>query len=198
MKLMRPVGLVCAALLVLSGCGLEAIPGVTCGPGNCTGCCQDGVCQAGTAWEACGSGGSTCGTCANHQSCLAQACAMDQNQFWILTPVSAVITPTNNGTSWDDFGGAEPDPIVLVGNEKTPELTNTLTPGWNVGFRLAAWELMSGVTIQMQDVDDLTGNDPITPAEIFQFTEAHFQQGSARIQNWGAVQSIDFALTRAQ
>ena len=41
---------------------------------NCSGCCQAGVCQAGTADSACGSAGGACAVCSGAQTCQSGTC----------------------------------------------------------------------------------------------------------------------------
>ena len=49
----------------------------TCGPGNCTGCCNAaGACESGGAVNACGSAGVTCNACAGGTSCLLGLCVV--------------------------------------------------------------------------------------------------------------------------
>jgi hypothetical protein len=57
---------VCLLVFLIGGCG-SAAP--DCGPDNCTGCCRDGVCEAGTVTEACGSNGDLCDVCVGAQVC---------------------------------------------------------------------------------------------------------------------------------
>ena len=77
-RLSRLASPVLAALLVVSlvvsGCGRSTLAGdgliiiradgglITCAPG-CTGCCERGVCVAGTELSACGAGGEACANC---------------------------------------------------------------------------------------------------------------------------------------
>ncbi len=191
------VGLMALVTTLSSSCGLEAIPFLTCGPGNCTGCCEEGVCRSGADWAACGAGGAVCGACAPHEACMSQACGMDPAQVWVLTPVSAVIADTNNGSTWDDLGGPAPDPYVRIGSLQTPEAADTWTPTWNAGFEFTALELFTGVSAQVMD-SDAVSDDSITPAGMLQFTEADFARGGTSFGNWGGVVSIDFALQRKQ
>ena len=44
------------------------------GCSNCSGCCQNGVCQPGTAVNACGTGGGACTSCGSGDSCVLGAC----------------------------------------------------------------------------------------------------------------------------
>ena len=43
---------------------------------SCTGCCLAGVCQAGTARTACGTGGSFCRRCSRNEQCTSSGCAL--------------------------------------------------------------------------------------------------------------------------
>jgi hypothetical protein len=47
---------------------------VSCGPQNCQGCCNGGVCSTGTDPTSCGTSGNTCVQCAPGQSCVGGAC----------------------------------------------------------------------------------------------------------------------------
>ena len=42
---------------------------VTCGPGNCAGCCEGNTCVTGDTAVACGAGGRSCTTCGTAQAC---------------------------------------------------------------------------------------------------------------------------------
>jgi hypothetical protein len=47
----------------------------SCGPVNCSGCCDaNGTCQAGETNQACGLGGGACGICSNPKACTNGAC----------------------------------------------------------------------------------------------------------------------------
>lgn len=64
-------GAVLALLVVLQGCG----PGKSCGPSNCTGCCDsNNRCQGGLLGTACGTGGKSCTTCAAIEVCQIGFC----------------------------------------------------------------------------------------------------------------------------
>jgi hypothetical protein len=120
---------------------------------------------------------------------------MDGSQVWILQPVSAVIADTNNGSTWDDLGGAAPDPYVVIAGARTPEASDTWTPSWNTGFELTTTALFEGVPVQVMDSDAFS-HDSITPSGFIQLTEADFAAGGKRYENWGGVVSIDFVLQK--
>lgn len=44
---------------------------------GCTGCCQNGSCQAGTSATACGFGGLACQSCQSNEKCLSGTCVQD-------------------------------------------------------------------------------------------------------------------------
>ncbi len=63
------------ALLIFSGCQTQVEP--TCGPQNCTGCCDaNDQCLAGLIQQVCGVGGNRCDVCINTQSCQFGRCAV--------------------------------------------------------------------------------------------------------------------------
>lgn len=54
--------------------GCSDLP-TTCGPSNCTGCCDShGTCQTGDKNDLCGTGGGACGTCGTGRACVAGDC----------------------------------------------------------------------------------------------------------------------------
>lgn len=57
-----------------TGGGAAGGGATTCGPSNCTGCCSNNVCQAGTLASACGRAGSSCISCPSGDSCTNGAC----------------------------------------------------------------------------------------------------------------------------
>ncbi len=71
---------------LLIGCGIETpvgnerdagsppTDGGACGPANCAGCCQDGVCSTGATAARCGQDGQTCQACGTTQSCIRGGC----------------------------------------------------------------------------------------------------------------------------
>lgn len=62
-------GDICTAAMTSGG-----VCSALCGPDNCTGCCQDNVCVAGSLATACGVNGGQCGTCGAAQTCTAGVC----------------------------------------------------------------------------------------------------------------------------
>ncbi|MFO0598371.1 MAG: hypothetical protein U0228_23905 [Myxococcaceae bacterium] len=46
----------------------------TCGPSNCTGCCNGNLCVSGSTRGACGSRGLACAVCSSEQTCVDGAC----------------------------------------------------------------------------------------------------------------------------
>lgn len=61
-----------ALAVFVSGCFIDTN---NCTPSNCSGCCSAGVCQTGTATNACGLGGNSCNTCVLGQSCNFGQCS---------------------------------------------------------------------------------------------------------------------------
>lgn len=55
-----------AALFASCGGSSES----SCSPSSCAGCCLDGVCEPGSANNACGMGGARCDVCASSQVCM--------------------------------------------------------------------------------------------------------------------------------
>lgn len=58
-------------------CPVSLLPGESCGPANCTGCCANGTCVGGTDNAACGASGASCFACDVGQHCVAGGCACD-------------------------------------------------------------------------------------------------------------------------
>lgn len=67
---MKHLPTVAAALLAALTLACGAPSESSCGPDICGGCCLEGVCQPGTANNACGMGGAMCDVCASSQVCM--------------------------------------------------------------------------------------------------------------------------------
>jgi hypothetical protein len=75
----------------------------------CTGCMQDGVCTAGTADDACGSGAMLCQPCSGLRRCQAQACTVDADSEWDIIIEGVTVF----GNDWDGTTfPSPPDPFV--------------------------------------------------------------------------------------
>ena len=168
----------------------------SCGPSNCTGCCWNGACQAGTTVSSCGSSGINCSTCKNNQVCKTdQTCGADPQSKWAVQPLSAKITPTNNGAEWDISNGL-PDPKVQMScpsgtNTTTPFSTDTLSPTWATGGCTTTAEalLTAQWDYQLWDDDDVS-DDTITDPLKYQFTEADFVAGQVTMPSSGGMISM--------
>lgn len=58
------------------GAGGMCVQPITCGPGNCNGCCYGNVCAQGNQDIACGSGGNMCVVCTNSNgTCINNRCS---------------------------------------------------------------------------------------------------------------------------
>ena len=138
-----------------------------CGPLNCAGCCQFGVCQAGNGNVACGLQGSICAICAQGEACsVAGFCSLDLKAKWSVRPVRALIESSNKGSSWDADGSA-PDVAVTTTCAGTSigvsETIQSYKPSWQSGACVAtAGDLLAkGVVFTMRDMD-LSVHDSIT------------------------------------
>jgi hypothetical protein len=190
----------CLALMATGCGGSSSNPApVTCGPGNCTGCCFNNACQVGSAAPACGHGGAACSACASHQVCLPTlACGLDPAQQWDVLLVSAVVKPTNNGAAWDPDGSA-PDPYgsFLDGAIKTTVRQDTYTPAWNPAegtFGTSA-DLLAGFHFQLWDSDVLV-DDPITANYNITAVDSNFASGTLILGPVDGAESITFSITK--
>ena len=137
-------------------CNGGACVAVSCGPGNCAGCCQGAVCLMAISDAACGSGGVQCVACKTYQGCQAGQCKLNSGSVWDVTVVNADIDPAK---SWDPQPGLPPDPYVEVkiGSAvgKTTTKSDTYTPAWNeqVLSATAGNILTFGLNIKVMDHD---------------------------------------------
>lgn len=69
-------GASCSACVLGEDCRAGACEpsATTCGPGNCTGCCDGNVCKPGTASNSCGAQGDACAKCESGTSCEGGHC----------------------------------------------------------------------------------------------------------------------------
>ena len=201
------------ALSVVVGCGgsedspgggsPNGNPGTTqqCSASNCAGCCFNNVCQTGNTASACGKAGAACGTCGSTQICKTdQTCGVDPNGLWLVQPVSASITSSNNGSSWDADGSA-PDVYVAMqcpgsSATSTPEV-ESYNPTWTTGgCTTKASQLLSNPwTFQLWD-SDVSSDDTITSALVFQFTEQILTAGTVTFQASGGMTSMTVQLRK--
>lgn len=191
-----PTGQVCSG----SSCQTT---NAACSSANCTGCCFNGACQAGTTTTACGKSGAACAACGTNQICkTTQACGVDPDSTWKVQPTAATITATNNGAAWDG-DGSPPDPYVNMSCNagttvtSTPVAQDTLSPTWSAGgcTAKASYLLASPWIFQVFD-SDLTTPDPITGALQYQLTEAAFQSGSVNLTGTQGLQTIAVQLQK--
>jgi len=110
--------------------GACVVPTPTCGPGNCTGCCQGTTCKTGSSTSACGLAGASCKACAKYELCSSGSCSLDMYSKWSITLSYANLLTSK---SWDM--GGKPDPYVLVtlgSQTKTTTIKkDTYYPTWN-------------------------------------------------------------------
>jgi hypothetical protein len=193
--------------LLAAGCGpggYDPSGALTCAATNCTGCCSNGVCLAGNTAAACGSSGLTCETCVGNESCGAdRSCGLDQDATWIVQPVAASITPTNNGSSWDGDNSA---PDVQVETKCPGQTASVLTPEsaaynatWSTGGCTAkVSQLLSGaVAFRLWDAD-VAFDDSITAEFTYRFLDDDLISGTKQFPALGAMISLKVTLARQQ
>lgn len=200
--------LVVAVFALFVGCGGDVSgndPGSsgTCSASNCTGCCYNGACQAGTTAAACGKNGAACVACSTNQVCRAdQTCGVDPESNWVVQPTSAEIAPDNNGSDWDG-DGSPPDVIVnswcpatASSGTATGEV-ESYTPTWTSGGCTAKAKqlLADGYAFQMWDSDAFS-NDTITSPLKVTLTEENFTAGTITLQSSGGMKSLTLKLTK--
>ncbi|CAM3960190.1 hypothetical protein G4177_33945 [Corallococcus sp. ZKHCc1 1396] len=202
MKIHRMLAVV--AGLFFAGCGGDEDPGedkptpVTCSASNCTGCCFNNTCQTGNTASSCGKAGAACVACNAAQVCKTdQSCGVDPAGVWLVQPVSAQITASNNGTAWDADASA-PDVFVEMGcpgstvPSFTPEV-QSYTPAWTSGgcTATASRLLAEPWAFRLWD-SDLSVDDSITSVLLVQLKEEHFVAGTVTLQPSGGMTSITF------
>jgi hypothetical protein len=200
------------AMSTLIGCGGDDSPpggdtggGTTttqkCSASNCTGCCFNNTCQTGNTASACGKAGAACVACASAQVCKTdQTCGVDPNSVWRVQPVSARITSSNNGSSWDGDGSA-PDVFVSMqcpgATYSSTAEVESYTPAWSSGGCTAkASQLLAEQWVFRLWDSDFSSNDTITDAFGFQFTEKHFTAGSVSFGAAGGMTSLTVQLQK--
>ncbi|HYO53293.1 hypothetical protein [Archangium sp.] len=190
------------ALSALVGCGGSTSTPQKCSASNCTGCCFNNVCQTGNTASACGRAGAECAACSPNQVCKTdQTCGVDPNSVWRVQPLSARITSSNNGSSWDGDGSA-PDVFVWMQcpgsvSFSFTDMVESYTPAWTTGGCTAkASQLMAEQWVfQLWDIDFIR-NDTITDALGFQFTEEHFTAGTLTLGTAGGMTSLTVQLQK--
>ncbi len=206
MKIHRMLAVV--AGLFLAGCGGGDDPGepstppVTCSAANCSGCCFNNVCQTGNTASACGRAGAACKACNAAQVCKTdQTCGADPAGVWLVQPLSAQITASNNGTAWDADGSA-PDVFVEMQCPGTTVVTVTpevesYTPAWTSGGCTAtAGRLLSEPWAFRLWDSDISVNDTITGVLLYQFREEDFTAGRVTLQPSGGMTSITLGIRK--
>lgn len=128
MRLLTAVSL--CLMIVLDGCTTQVTP---CGPDICSGCCDsNGICQAGTVVDACGSGGLVCNVCvpAVGQVCSDTVCVTPEPDAGVtlgvevgtgdhspssvsLTEIAGAVRGLNRPTDLD-FNPLRPDELWVV------------------------------------------------------------------------------------
>lgn len=113
--------------------------------------------------------GGSCGTCTAGFACDGEGRCQMQASTWAVTIVGAEVPPRDerdSNSTWDPEGGA-PDPRVCFSPTSAPGVRcsaaaqETLSPLWNVAAgTFTPPDLMRGMTITVEDVDDLV-NDTI-------------------------------------
>lgn len=209
MRSTKTVSLVFAFVLTACGGGDPGSGGGTggnveqCGPSNCSGCCANGVCQTGSTAAACGKTGAACSVCGNNQICkTSQTCGVDPSSHWRVQPVSATISSSNNGSSWDP-DSSPPDayvdtwcpPSATWSPGETPEASDTYSPSWTSGGCVATAAALLAEPWYFQVFDsDLTTDDTITAQDSYQLTEADFVRGYVTFNPVQGLQSMTVQL----
>jgi hypothetical protein len=96
--------LMVVAVGVLVACGAVPLPvpePAACGPTNCRGCCDRGLCREGTSPTECGGGGVQCLSCGSGRLCLSNACGVEP------LPAGAKLVFVTRSTFTGDLGGLE-------------------------------------------------------------------------------------------
>jgi hypothetical protein len=130
-----------------------------------------------------------------------QTCGVDPNSVWLVQPVSAQVTASNNGSSWDGDSSA-PDVFVWMqcpGSTfaSTTSEVQSYTPTWTVGGCTAkASQLMAEPWVFQLWDSDFSSNDTITSMLGFQFTEAYLTAGSGILGPSGGMTSITVQLKK--
>jgi hypothetical protein len=119
-------------------------------------------------------------------------------------PLSAVITSTNNGASWDGDGSA-PDPFIAMicppgsapKQTSTPAVQDTLQPSWTTGGCVTtAGALLAEPWVFQPYDEDFSAHDPISQAWSYQFREADFIEGTVNLNAGGGLTSITVQLQK--
>ena len=171
-----------------------------CGFGNCAGCCQFGVCQAGNGSTTCGLGGNVCSICTVAEVCLpAGFCGIDPESEWLVQPAKAVISTSNNGASWDG-DGSPPDVQVTVtcpsatsaGKLGVTPQKESYSPTWTSGgcVTKAKYLLSAPFTFSLDDID-VAADDSITGKFAYQATADDLADASVSFGAKFGMESIE-------
>jgi len=153
---------VCASTETCAACprDCQVACETTCGPSNCPGCCAGNTCLAGSALDACGSGGLVCSSCGVNTVCDGQ-CATD-GSTWNFFIHSYEVGPSQDGVPYDHDG--PPDLAFQVTSPSThrrmaivvgPEdaASHEFTPPELIGANIPADELRGYLIFEMYERD---------------------------------------------
>ena len=149
----RWMGIVCAGLIAIAGCG-GTDPNRTPGGGGGSG--------------GGGGGGTVTGCvpgCDRGFLCQGSSCVLDATGQWVVRVGPGTVAMRNaSGSYWDaDFSAPDPKVCLTINGNRlcTKTIQDTYAPVWNADFPAAtATALQAGVNIEYVDVD-LTSDDPI-------------------------------------
>ena len=138
----------------------------TCGPSNCTGCCNGTKCELGYSKTACGKSGLACTTCKAWEACLSGGCTMSAFSKFQITAVSATINQTK---TWDWLAVGSyrnPDPFLGIKSGSTgcsgyfincsKTVANSYTPTWNHNLGTFSGTYAKYPCITIRDEDSTT------------------------------------------
>ena len=138
----------------------------SCGPSNCTGCCDGTKCETGYATTACGKGGQACVQCKAWETCLSNGCTMSAFSKFSVTAISATINQTK---TWDWLAVGSyrnPDPFLGFKSGSTgcggyflncsKTINNTYTPYWNHSLGSFSGTYIKNGCLTVRDEDSTT------------------------------------------
>lgn len=176
--------------------GACGVPRPSCGPHNCSGCCNGTSCASGSSASSCGLGGGQCASCKKYEICTSGSCGLDLFSKWVVTASSATL---DTSKSWDVGFNTAPDPFVEVTlgsqTKKGTPKTDTYFPYWNQYMFTATANAI--LTMQMKVIvkDQDTSWDDIVGTCYISMSKSALLSGSRTVSNCDAkayVKSLTF------
>ena len=124
----------------------------------------------------------------------------DEDASYTVTPVSAEVAASNNGSAWD-LDNSPPDVMMTLscagGQSTNTSTVESYQPAWGSGGCAATGRALrdSGIVWRLDDVD-VTTNDTITANVPTLFPESVISSGEGQVSNVNAAIKVTFRITK--